>query len=81
MRFDMDSDSSLTQLELAAMLRSLGVKPTGYQLQVLLANGNGIVEFDELVTTILPDMNEEILINQEPLMEDFQSFERKRMRE
>ncbi|PQM40493.1 putative calcium-binding protein CML15 [Prunus yedoensis var. nudiflora] len=46
-----------------------------------LANGNGTVEFDELVTAILPDMNEEILINQEQLMEVFQSFERKRMRE
>ncbi|CAB4286272.1 unnamed protein product [Prunus armeniaca] len=63
MRFDMDSDGSLTQLELAALLRSLGVKPTSYQLQVLLANRNGTVEFDELVTAILPDMNEEILIN------------------
>ncbi|BBH07145.1 Calcium-binding EF-hand family protein [Prunus dulcis] len=59
----MDSDGSLTQLELATLLRSLGVKPTSYQLQVLLANENGTVEFDELVTAILPDMNEEILIN------------------
>ncbi|CAL8991343.1 unnamed protein product [Prunus brigantina] len=65
MRFDMDSDGSITQL------RSLGVKPTSYQLQVLLANGNGIVEFDKIVTAILPDMNEEILINQEQLMEVF----------
>ncbi|BBH04521.1 Calcium-binding EF-hand family protein [Prunus dulcis] len=76
----MDFDGSLTQLELAALLRSLSIKPTGYQLQVLLANRNSTIEFDELVTTILLDMNEEILINQEPLMEVFQSFERKRMR-
>ncbi|CAB4295516.1 unnamed protein product [Prunus armeniaca] len=80
MRFDMDSDGSLTQLELAALLRSLGVKPTGDQLHVLLANmdanGNGTVEFDELVTAILPDMSAEILINQEQLTEVFRSFDR-----
>ncbi|KDP29331.1 hypothetical protein JCGZ_18252 [Jatropha curcas] len=79
-RFDMDSDGSLTHLELAALLRSLGLKPTGDQLHLLLsnidANGNGYVEFDELVTAILPDMNEEILINQEQLMEVFKSFDR-----
>ncbi|KAH0972910.1 hypothetical protein GBA52_025066 [Prunus armeniaca] len=59
----MDSDGSLTKIELTALLRSLGIKPTSYQLQVLFANGNGTVKFDELVTAILPDMNEEILIN------------------
>ncbi|EEF47626.1 Calmodulin, putative [Ricinus communis] len=80
MRFDMDSDGSLTQLELAALLRSLGLKPTGDQLQILLsnmdANGNGYVEFDELVNAILPDMNEDVLINQEQLLEVFRSFDR-----
>ncbi|KAF2321418.1 hypothetical protein GH714_041011 [Hevea brasiliensis] len=80
MRFDMDSDGSLTQLELAALLRSLGLKPSGDQIHVLLsnmdANGNGYVEFDELVTAILPDMNEEVLINQEQLLEVFRSFDR-----
>ncbi|KAL3501615.1 hypothetical protein ACH5RR_036064 [Cinchona calisaya] len=80
MRFDMDSDGSLTQLELAALLRSLGLKPSGDQIYDLLsnmdANGNGTIEFDELVEAILPDMNEEILINQEQLMEVFRSFDR-----
>ncbi|KAI3884460.1 hypothetical protein MKW98_002584 [Papaver atlanticum] len=79
-RFDMDSDGSLTQLELAALLRSLGLKPSGDQIQAMLsnidANGNGSVEFDELVSAIMPDMNEEILINQEQLMEVFRSFDR-----
>ncbi|PQQ12074.1 charged multivesicular body protein 7 isoform X1 [Prunus yedoensis var. nudiflora] len=37
MRFDMDSDGSLTQLELADLLLSLGVKSTSYQLQVTTA--------------------------------------------
>lgn len=80
MRFDMDSDGSLTQLELAALLRALGLKPTGDQLHILLAdmdsNGNGLVEFDELVALILPDISEQVLINQEQLMEVFQSFDR-----
>ncbi|EPS74121.1 hypothetical protein M569_00632, partial [Genlisea aurea] len=79
-RFDMDGDGSLTQLELAALLRSLGLKPTGDQINDLLANidanGNGSIEFDELVTAILPDVNEQILINQEQLLEVFRSFDR-----
>ena len=79
-RFDMDSDGSLTILELAALLRSLGLKPTGDQIHVLLANmdsnGNGLVEFDELINAILPDMNEEVFINQEQLLEVFRSFDR-----
>ncbi|KAJ8563001.1 hypothetical protein K7X08_031453 [Anisodus acutangulus] len=80
MRFDLDNDGSLTQLELAALLRSLGLKPGGDQLHVLLAkidnNGNGSIEFDELVNGIMPDMNEDILMNQEQLMELFRSFDR-----
>ncbi|KAJ6902877.1 calcium-binding CML16 [Populus alba x Populus x berolinensis] len=40
------------------------------------ANGNGHVEFDELVNAILPDMNEEVLINQEQCLEVFRSFDR-----
>ncbi|EXC28028.1 putative calcium-binding protein CML15 [Morus notabilis] len=79
-RFDMDSDGSLTILELAALLRSLGLKPSGDQVQALLsnvdANGNGAVEFEELVNAILPDMKEEILVNQEQLLEVFRSFDR-----
>ncbi|XP_073136106.1 probable calcium-binding protein CML15 [Henckelia pumila] len=79
-RFDMDRDGSLTQLELAALLRSLGLKPTGDQLHAMLANmdanGNGSVEFDELVGAILPDLNEQVLINQDQLLEVFRSFDR-----
>ena len=39
-------------------------------------NGNGYIEFDELARALLPDMNEEILINQEQLLEVFRSFDR-----
>ncbi|KAK4423628.1 putative calcium-binding protein CML16 [Sesamum alatum] len=79
-RFDMDRDGSITQLELAALLRSLGVKPTGDQIHVLLANmdanGNGSIEFEELVDAMLPDINEQVLMNQDQLMEVFRSFDR-----
>lgn len=79
-RFDMDGDGSLTHLELAALLRSLGLKPSGEQLHALLANidanGNGAVEFEELVEAILPDMNEQVLLNQDHLLEVFRSFDR-----
>ncbi|TKY58521.1 calcium-binding protein CML16 [Spatholobus suberectus] len=79
-RFDMDSDGSLTHLELAALLRSLGIKPTGDEIYALLSNmdenGNGYIEFDELVHAIMPDINENVLINQEQLLEVFRSFDR-----
>ncbi|KAI6676959.1 hypothetical protein NL676_037755 [Syzygium grande] len=79
-RFDMDADGSLTQLELAALLRSLGLKPTGDQIHAMLAdmdsNGNGSVEFDELVSALLPDMTEQVFVNQEQLAEVFRLFDR-----
>ncbi|XP_047981114.1 probable calcium-binding protein CML16 [Salvia hispanica] len=79
-RFDMDHDGSLTQLEMAALLRSLGLKPSGDQIHSLLANmdanRNGSIEFDELVAAILPDINEEVLLNQDQLIELFRSFDR-----
>lgn len=79
-RFDMNSDGSLTHLELAALLRALGLKPTGDQLHVLLSNmdsnNNGSIEFDELVQAMLPDMTETVLINQDQLTEVFRAFDR-----
>ncbi|KAE9609669.1 putative EF-hand domain pair protein [Lupinus albus] len=70
-RFDMNSDGNLTTLELAALLRSLGLKPSGDQVEVLLANmdsnGNGFVEFDELVSAMLLDIDAQELVNQEQL--------------
>ncbi|KAE8693961.1 putative calcium-binding protein CML12 [Hibiscus syriacus] len=49
-RFDMDSDGSLTVLELAALLRSLGLKLSGDQIHVLLSNmdSNGNEELMEV---------------------------------
>lgn len=80
-RFDMDADGSLTHLELAALLRSLGLKPTGDHVHSLLANidanGNGAVEFDELAAAIMPDMGrQEVLASQEQLLHLFRAFDR-----
>ncbi|PON31831.1 Parvalbumin [Parasponia andersonii] len=79
-RFDMDADGSLTILELAALLRSLGLKRSGDQIHALLsnvdANGNGSIELEELVNAIMPDVSDEILVNQEQLIEVFRSFDR-----
>nr|GEY97248.1 probable calcium-binding protein CML16 [Tanacetum cinerariifolium] len=79
-RFDMNSDGSLTHLELAALLRSIGLKPQGDQIHTLLSNmdknANGSIEFEELLNAILPDLNEEVLINHDQLMEVFRSFDK-----
>ncbi|KAJ8460469.1 hypothetical protein OPV22_033395 [Ensete ventricosum] len=79
-RFDMDGDGSITHLELAALLRSLGLKPTGDQIHALLsgmdANRNGSIEFDELAVALAPIMNEQALLNQEQLLDVFRSFDR-----
>lgn len=79
-RFDMDKDGSLTLLELAALLRSLGLKPTGDQIHSIStsmdANGNGSIEFDELVELMLSEMNEQVVFNQDQLMKVFKAFDR-----
>lgn len=79
-RFDMDSDGSLTHLELAALLRALGLKPTGDQIHWLLdnmdSNGNGSIEFDELIDAVLPAMTPQTQVDQDQLMEVFRSFDR-----
>ncbi|XP_042380258.1 probable calcium-binding protein CML14 [Zingiber officinale] len=79
-RFDMDGDGSLTLLELAALLRSLGLKPSGDQIHALLAgmdaNGNGAVEFEELAGSIAPIMTEQALLNQQQLLAVFNDFDR-----
>ncbi|RDY13542.1 putative calcium-binding protein CML15, partial [Mucuna pruriens] len=76
----MDSDGSLTILELAALLRSLGLNPSGDQIHVLLANmdsnENGFVEFDELVDAIFHDISAELLLKKEILLRVFKCFDR-----
>ena len=76
----MTTNGNLTHLELAALLRSLGLKPTRDQLHALHtnidANGNGVIEFDELVQATLPDINDEVLLNQVQHLEIFRTFDR-----
>ncbi|KAJ3695315.1 hypothetical protein LUZ60_000692 [Juncus effusus] len=79
-RFDMDGDGSLTQLELAALLRSIGLKPTGDELHALLSimdsNNNGMIEFEELASAIAPLMTQQSLLDQVQLLEIFRGFDR-----
>ncbi|XLR09557.1 hypothetical protein HN51_046170 [Arachis hypogaea] len=55
-KFDMNNDSSLTILELAALLRSLGINPMGNQIHLLWTNmdvnGNGYVELEAAVEPV-----------------------------
>ncbi|XP_020972756.1 probable calcium-binding protein CML15 [Arachis ipaensis] len=64
-RFDMDNDGSLTILELAALLRFLGINPMGNQIHLLWTNmevnGNGYVELEAAVESVprpktMPDL-------------------------
>jgi len=79
-RFDMDSDGGLTKLEVAALLVTLGLKPSGDQIRALFAradsNGNGKMEFEELVLAILASKNKQVLANQKPVLELFKEFDR-----
>ncbi|CAF2374891.1 probable calcium-binding protein CML18 [Brassica rapa] len=58
--YDQNNDGSLTELELAALLRSLGLKPSQDQLDTLIhkadRNNNGIIEFSEFVALVEPDL-------------------------
>ncbi|XLS83120.1 hypothetical protein HN51_048951 [Arachis hypogaea] len=64
-RFDMDNDGSLTILELAALLRFLGINPMGNQIHLLWTimdvNRNGYVELEAAVESVsrpktMPDL-------------------------
>ncbi|KAF3323276.1 putative calcium-binding protein CML14 [Carex littledalei] len=76
----MDGDGNLTQLELAALLLSIGLKPTGDELHALLfamnSNKNGTIEFKELTAAIAPMMSQQSLVDQAQLLEVFNEFDR-----
>lgn len=80
MKFDRDCDGSLTELELGAVIRSLGLKPNAEQLAALLQkadkNSNGLIEFHEFVAMVGPDTTEEVSYNQEELLSLFRKFDR-----
>ncbi|KAK8453066.1 hypothetical protein SEVIR_5G224500v4 [Setaria viridis] len=85
LRFDLDRDGSLTMLELAALLRSLGLRPAaGDEIHALIAamdaDGNGTVEFDELASSLAPLLlgpcRPAVAVDQAQLAEAFRAFDR-----
>ncbi|KAG2589886.1 hypothetical protein PVAP13_5NG298100 [Panicum virgatum] len=85
LRFDLDRDGSLTLLELAALLRSLGLRPAaGDEIHALIAamdaDGNGTVEFDELASSLAPLLlgpcRPAVAVDQAQLAEAFRAFDR-----
>ncbi|VVA96276.1 unnamed protein product [Arabis nemorensis] len=58
--FDQNKDGSLTELELASLLRSLGLEPSQDQLDTLIQNADrnnsGMIEFSEFVALVEPDL-------------------------
>lgn len=79
-RFDRDQDGSITELELGSLLRSLGLKPAGHQLEALLqradTNSNGYIEFSEFVALIGPEMVTTVPYNDKELLAVFRAFDR-----
>ncbi|CAN8269744.1 unnamed protein product [Cochlearia groenlandica] len=77
--FDQNKDGSLTELELASLLRSLGLKPSQDQLDTLLhkadRNNNGLIEFSEFVALVEPDLVR-CPYNDEQLKAIFKMFDR-----
>jgi calcium-binding protein CML len=85
LRFDLDGDGSLTMLEIAALLRSLGLRPAaGDEIHTLIASmdidGNGTVEFEELTSSLsqllLGPCRPSVAVDHEQLAEAFRAFDR-----
>eukprot|EP00249_Psilotum_nudum_P030635 c43441_g1_i1 orf=334-825(+) len=79
-RFDKDGDGSITELELGALIRSLGLKPSAEQIVTLIQkadkNDNGLIEFSEFVSLVRPQTTSEAGFNQEELLMLFRKFDR-----
>jgi calcium-binding protein CML len=79
-RFDRDQDGSITELELGLMLRSLGLKPAGHQLDALVqradSNSNGMIEFSEFVALIGPELVKQEVFSDKELLTVFRAFDR-----
>ncbi|XP_024388042.1 probable calcium-binding protein CML11 [Physcomitrium patens] len=79
-RFDRDQDGSITELELGLMLRSLGLKPEGHQLEALLqradTNSNGMIEFAEFVSLMGPELVKAVVYSDKELLTVFRAFDR-----
>lgn len=80
-KLDRDGDGSITELELCSLLRSLGLKPNGQQLEQLTqkadTNNNGLIEFQELVDLLSPVLTKsEAPYNEQQLQALFRAFDR-----
>ena len=82
-RFDKDKDGSLTELQLGALLRSLGLKPDQQQLESLLeradTNNNGMIEFQEFVNLVLANPPDDKVSNPIIIGEDDDDDDLKRL--
>ncbi|CAL1399497.1 unnamed protein product [Linum trigynum] len=76
--FDRNKDGSLTQIELASLIRSIGLNPSSDELRALLqradTNSNGLVEFTEFLAMLAPE--EEPAYGEEQLRQLFRMFDR-----
>eukprot|EP00249_Psilotum_nudum_P014146 c24693_g1_i1 orf=369-872(-) len=79
-RFDKDGDGSITELEMGSLLRSLGLKPNAEQLEILIqkadTNNNGLIEFDEFVDLLTPELTKTSPYTEEQLQSLFRTFDR-----
>ncbi|CAI0418686.1 unnamed protein product [Linum tenue] len=81
--FDRNKDGSLTQIELASLIRSLGLNPSSDELKALIqradTNNNGLVEFTEFLAMVAPGIQteeEESAYSEEQLKQLFRMFDR-----
>ncbi|CAI0472969.1 unnamed protein product [Linum tenue] len=80
--FDRNKDGSLTQIELASLIRSIGLNPSSDELRALIqradTNSNGLVEFTEFLAMVAPteEEEEEPAYGEEQLRQLFRMFDR-----
>lgn len=79
-RFDRDNDGSITELELGSLLRSLGLKPNAQQVEALTqradTNNNGLIEFQEFVDLLAPELSKNSPYSEDQLGALFRAFDR-----
>ncbi|CAI0470944.1 unnamed protein product [Linum tenue] len=79
--FDRNKDGSLTQIELASLIRSIGLNPSSDEVRALIqradTNNNGLVEFTEFLAMLAPtEEEEEPAYGEQQLRKLFRMFDR-----
>ncbi|XP_055637087.1 calmodulin-alpha-like isoform X1 [Toxorhynchites rutilus septentrionalis] len=76
--FDKDGDGTITTMELGAVMRSLGQRPTEAELQDIIleidADGNGTVDFSEFLTLMARTIRDDY--TEEEIREAFRVFDK-----